>query len=114
MQGTESPLGEINVLTTTPSTALTTSLVPSHPNPFSDQTEIGFALAAASWVRLSIYDVAGRHVKTLEDGVFPAGERRLVGKGRNDHGTAVTSGVYFLRLETPQLERIAKLVLKRN
>ena len=64
IRASEARVGEINVRA--PSTsiqALITALFPSHPNPFSDQTEIGFALAAASWVRLSIYDVAGRHVR---------------------------------------------------
>jgi hypothetical protein len=112
--GVESSVGEVSVRTLPPSSGSITMLLPSRPNPFSDRTEIGFVLAAPSYAKLSIYDVAGRHVRTLAEGHHPAGEQRLTWEGRTDHGENVTSGVYFLKLETPQAERISKLILRRG
>ena len=112
--GIESSMGEVSVRTLPASSGTITALLPSRPNPFSDQTQIGFVLAAPSYAKLSIYDVAGRRVRTLADGIHPAGERHLIWEGRTDHGVNVTSGVYFLKLETPQVERISKLILRRQ
>jgi hypothetical protein len=112
--GIESSMGEVSVRTLPASSGSITMLLPSRPNPFSDQTEIGFILASPSYAKLSIYDVAGRHLRTLADGNHPAGEQRLTWEGRTDHGENVTSGVYFLKLETPQAERISKLILRRG
>jgi hypothetical protein len=112
--GIESSMGEVSVRTLPASSGSITMLLLSRPNPFSDRTEIGFALASPSYAKLSIYDVAGRHVRTLDQGFFQAGERRLTWEGRNDHGESVTSGVYFLRLDSNGMQNISKIVLRRG
>jgi hypothetical protein len=104
----ESILGLLNVETTFSS--VVTGLLPSSPNPFTQETRVGFSLASPSWASLSLYDVAGRLVKTLDEGTFPAGERHLVWDGKNDRGEPVTSGVYFLRLDANGIQRISKIV----
>jgi hypothetical protein len=58
-------------------------------------------LPAAGPARLAIYDVAGRHLATLLDGMQPAGSTPLVWTRRSAAGAAVPAGVYFARLETP-------------
>ena len=104
----ETILGLLSVETA--SSSVVTGLLPSSPNPFTHETKVGFSLAASSWARLSIYDVAGRLVRTLDEGAFPAGERHVVWEGKNDRGERVTSGVYFLRLDTNGVQRISKIV----
>ncbi len=74
-------------------------LGPNYPNPFNPHTSIPFTLAAAGAVRLQVYDLRGRLVRTLWDGPLAAGAHRLDWDGRNAAGRPVASGVYLYRLE---------------
>jgi len=89
------------------------TLHPVSPNPFGPATTISFALPAAGPVELSVYDVAGRLVATLADGVLPAGPHRAAWDGTDAAGTAVGSGVYFVRLECAGSVATRKMVLMR-
>jgi hypothetical protein len=71
----------------------------NYPNPFNPATTIQYALPQAMRVRLVIYDVSGRLVRKLVDGVEDAGDRRVSWDGRDERGSAVGSGVYVYRLE---------------
>jgi flagellar hook assembly protein FlgD len=68
-------------------------------------------LAAAGRVRLSIYDAAGRHVRTLVDRAEAAGEHSIVFDGRDGAGSPLASGVYFYRLNAGEVARTRKMVL---
>lgn len=68
------------------------------PNPFSPRTSIGFTLATSGPVVLAVCDVAGRLVRTLVDGLVPAGEHEVAWDGRDEAGSEVASGVYLYRL----------------
>ncbi len=78
------------------------SLAPNRPNPFNPRTLIPFALPVSGRVELTVYDAAGRRVRTLVDGHLPAGGHEAVWLGRSDRGRAVASGTYFVRLRTPE------------
>lgn len=71
------------------------------PNPFNPRVELSFALAKGGVVRVEVYDVRGRRVKTLQDQSLPVGEHRLIWDGDDDAGVAVASGVYFARFTSP-------------
>jgi hypothetical protein len=78
-------------------------LAPSRPNPFDRATVIGYALPRSTPVSIRVYDVTGRVVRVLVDSpVVEAGEHTVVWDGTNDGGIAVSSGVYFYRLEAGQ------------
>lgn len=82
------------------------------PNPFNPSTIIEFSLRERAQVALRIYDVRGRLVRTLVDGVRNAGaSHRIEWDGRNDAGTRVASGVYFCRLATRDFTATRKMVL---
>jgi hypothetical protein len=68
------------------------------PNPFGPSTSIRFELARAADVRLVIYDISGRVVRTLVDGAAEAGSSSVTWNGRDDRGREVPSGLYFYRL----------------
>jgi len=78
----------------------TATLRPNHPNPFNPSTTLVFSLSRDAQVRLSVHDLRGRAVRILVDAPRPAGEHRVVWDGRDDHGEAVGTGVYFVRVET--------------
>jgi FlgD Ig-like domain len=58
---------------------------------------VRLGIAHAGRVQVSIYDLAGRKVRTLADRVFPAGEQTLRWDGTDDAGGKVARGVYFVR-----------------
>jgi len=83
-------------------TPAVTQLAPSKPNPFHETATIAFSLAKSGPVELMLHSVDGRRVRTLAHGVREPGEYSLVWDGRDDNGSPVASGVYYLRLTTAQ------------
>jgi len=77
-------------------------------NPFSEGTRLEFSLPRKSPTRLSVVDVTGRVVRTLVDGVAPAGRTSVAWNGRDEAGARIASGVYFFRLETSEGVRTVK------
>jgi len=71
----------------------------NYPNPFNPTTAISYIVPApGAEVRLTVYDLAGRVVRTLVEGAEQGGEHVVVWHGRDDAGRPVGSGVYFYRL----------------
>ena len=69
------------------------------PNPFNANAVIAFDVARTVSVRLVVYDVLGRRVRTLHSGeTLAAGHYRTAWHGRDDEGRPVASGVYLYRL----------------
>jgi flagellar hook assembly protein FlgD len=62
---------------------------------------------------LSIYDITGRRVAQLIDGVMNAGRHEVPWAGTDDKGRAVASGVYCYRLKTPYGVETRRMVLAR-
>jgi hypothetical protein len=79
----------------------------NYPNPFTQDTRVSFALPSATSVLLDVYNVEGRLVRNLYDGVAPAGRHSVDWDGRDSAGKRVSSGVYFYRIvtDTDQAER---------
>ncbi|MEE9269408.1 MAG: choice-of-anchor B family protein [Candidatus Krumholzibacteria bacterium] len=69
------------------------------PNPFNPTTTITYTLESAGNVVLTVYDAAGRRIRTLLNGVQGAGAQTATWNGRDNRGHRVASGVYFYRLE---------------
>ncbi len=71
-------------------------LYQNYPNPFNPSTNILFDLPLDSEVRLVIYDILGRRVAVLAEGVYAAG---LHSVEWNTSGLTLASGVYVYQLE---------------
>jgi len=89
------------------------ALYPAHPNPARGSATIGFALPREGNVRLSVYDVAGRLVRTLVNGPAAAGEGVKIWDGKHDNGAQAAGGIYFYRLETGSQTLTRKMILVR-
>lgn len=89
------------------------ALAQNVPNPFNPSTAITFSIPTAGMVKLAIYNVLGQEVRTLVHGTLGAGSRTVVWNGTDSLGRAVTSGVYFYRLEVGGLTATRKLLLVR-
>ncbi len=68
------------------------------PNPFNPRTSLRFDLPQAGYVRLSVFDVAGRVVRTLVDEGMSQGSHEVAWDGLDSAGRAVGSGTYLARL----------------
>jgi hypothetical protein len=97
-------------------------LAQNYPNPFSPpergfagnpSTTIRFALPEAAEVSLKIYDIAGRLVQTLVDGIVEVGRHQVVWDGTNQHGVKVASGIYFYQLCAGEFTQVRKMSLVR-
>ncbi len=80
------------------------------PSPFRDATAIAFSLPRAARVRLVVYDVGGRALRTLADAVTKAGDTRVPWDGRDDAGRRVPPGVYQVRLAADGAWLVRKVV----
>jgi len=85
----------------------------NYPNPFNPQTAIRYSLAQAGPARLAIYNVLGQEVVTLVDRHQAAGAHEIVWNGADSGGRAVTSGLYFYRLQAGEFSETRKMVLLR-
>ncbi len=80
----------------------------NRPNPFRDETTIAFTLDAPAPVTLAVFDVTGRRVALLIDGLQPAGTHAVPFAARG-----LASGVYFFRLHTPTATVTQRMLLLR-
>jgi hypothetical protein len=103
-------LSEMVEITTPDWAKLGTQLSRIHPNPFVQASEIEFTVPERGPVRVSIYDVSGRLIRTLLDAELPAGEHATSWNGTNDAGEIVTGGVYVARLEAAGASHAKKTV----
>ena len=89
---------DINVVATSiddASLPTSISLAQNYPNPFNASTNINFSLANQTTVELTIYDLLGRRVVTLVNGLLPAGQKTVTWEGLDANGNAVASGMYL-------------------
>lgn len=83
------------------------------PNPFRDAARFDFSLPAQQQVDVRIYDVAGRLVRELSRGEWPAGSHSLFWDGLENDGSASRAGIFFVEIRAGSERRTAKLSLVR-
>lgn len=86
----------------------------AHPNPTQGTLTAEFTLPhAEARASLVVFDVAGRHQRTLLDGPLGAGPHRVTWDGLAEDGTLPSPGIFFLRLETGGMRLERKVLLLR-
>jgi GEVED domain len=85
----------------------------AYPNPFNPSTIISFSLPRPSHVRLRIFDVTGRLVRTLVDEIRDAARHEIAWNGLDDRQEGVASGVYIYRIETDSFKASERMVLMK-
>jgi hypothetical protein len=90
-----------------------TQLAGNAPNPFSGQTTVEFDLAEQSRVTVAVYDMMGRKVATLVDGVRSAGPHAVGWNGQSDSGQDLASGVYLLRMQAEGKSETKRMTIIR-
>ncbi|NIO27869.1 MAG: T9SS type A sorting domain-containing protein [Candidatus Latescibacteria bacterium] len=102
----------------TPGTGVFDHVIPSRyalyqnvPNPFNPSTVIRYDVPQGGGiVKLAIYDVTGRLIKTLVNEHNNAGRKRATWDGRNNDGVSVASGIYFYRMQAANFTATRKML----
>ena len=80
------------------------------PNPLNPSAVLSFTTSREGRVRVMVYDMQGRLVKSLLDGFRGAGEQSLTWDGSSSRGLKVASGVYYFRIQAAEgdiIQRVA-------
>ena len=93
-----------------------TELLRNYPNPFNPETWIPYRLAKAADVTLTIYDLSGGLVRTLNVGhriaaVYENRAKAIYWDGRTEFGERVASGIYFYHLSAGDYSATRKMVI---
>ena len=93
-----------------------TLLLPNYPNPFNPETWIPYRLAEDAVVTLTVYDLSGHVVRTLDVGhriaaVYENRSKAIYWDGQNGLGERVASGVYFYNLSAEDYSATRKMLV---
>lgn len=90
-------------------------LMQNYPNPFNAGTTITYNVPNASsdqiHVKLEVYDLQGRLIKTLVNGSTQPGQHQAVWDGSADNGRVTSSGVYFYRLQAGSFVETRRMIM---
>jgi hypothetical protein len=92
---------------------ITFALGQNYPNPFNPNTVIGFTVPESGSVSLMVYDVLGRHVRTLVSQPYQAGLHSVVWDGRDDSGNMVSAGVYVYTIKSGKYTAAKKMLFMK-
>ena len=93
-----------------------TQLLRNYPNPFNPETWIPYRLAEDAFVTLTIYDLSGQVVRTLDIGhqiasAYEDRSKAIHWDGRNEFGERVASDIYFYQLQADNVSFLRKMVI---
>lgn len=83
-------------------------LFQNYPNPFNPTTNISFSLSNTEYVTLKIYDVTGREIHELVNGISNAGNHQV-----EFDGSVYSGGIYFYRLKAGNYSETKKMILSK-
>jgi 1,4-alpha-glucan branching enzyme len=90
----------------------TYELYDNYPNPFNGITRIAFAVPEQDYFKISVYDLKGRHIKTLYEGSLVSGIHTVHWDGSTDLGQPAASGIYVYKIENKTMGSLkGKMVL---
>ena len=87
------------------------SLDQNYPNPFNPSTNIQYQVSNISHVTLKVYDILGNEVATLVNEEKPAGSYEVDFSVGRDSSPAITSGIYFYKLQSGSYNQTKKMIL---
>jgi hypothetical protein len=83
------------------------------PNPFRGTTTIAYAVPTKDHIRIEVFDVTGRKVKTLLDRSIDPGFHTILWDGRDEKSRVAAAGVYFVKMRSSTFEQSRGLTLLR-
>ena len=86
-------------------------IYPNYPNPFNPITTIQYYISKDELVKINIYDIVGRNIKSLFTERQAAGKHSLLWNATNDAGKKVSNGMYFYTIQAGEYKIIEKMLL---
>ena len=83
----------------------------NYPNPFNPSTQIEIELGYSESIRLVVFDVMGREVIELANGIYDTGNYTFVWNGKDKYGQPVSSGMYIYSLISSDRVSTEKMLL---
>ena len=83
----------------------------NYPNPFNPQTAIPIAMPKDGDIRLEVFNILGKHIQTLHNGLLTTGRHVFIWNGRNAQGEQVPSGVYFYQVTLNNRSRLTRKMI---
>ena len=90
----------------------TYTFIRNYPNPFNPVTTIQFSIQKRTEINIDIFNITGQKIKSLVKGeIRSAGAYQIVWQGTDELNIQVPSGVYYVRLKTPDFQKIHKILM---
>ena len=83
----------------------------NYPNPFNPITLLEYDLPKDELVNITIYDMKGRMIKTITNGLKTAGYKSVQWNATNDRNETVSAGVYLYSIQAGEFRQTKKMVL---
>lgn len=83
-------------------------VISNYPNPFNPTTKISFSLPQKSQIKLKVFDVLGREIQILAEGIYEAGKHEV-----EFNASSLSSGVYFYNLSDGANSITKKMLLMK-
>jgi len=90
---------------------LTYALAQNYPSPFNPATTVRYQVPEQADVRIVIYDILGRRLRTLVNTPHRVGRYTALWDGRNSSGASVASGIYIYRMQANEFVQTRKMLL---
>ncbi|MCB5259321.1 MAG: choice-of-anchor J domain-containing protein, partial [Candidatus Cloacimonetes bacterium] len=93
--------------------ALTTQLKGNYPNPFNPETTISYSVKDSGPVSIDIFNVKGQLVRKLVNDTKAAGNYTEIWNGKDNNGRAVSSGIYYFKMNAGKYSSTKKMILMK-
>lgn len=88
-----------------------TNLYQNYPSPFNPSTNIKFRISETGNVSIKIYNVLGKEINLLVQENLPSGEHNIRWDGKDNLGSPLPSGVYFIQMIAGSYQKTIKTIL---
>jgi hypothetical protein len=82
----------------------------AYPNPFNPLINIQINIYKSNLFLINVYDIMGREINVLKNGLMAPGKYQLTWNGTNSAGNPISSGTYFIVIQSDQKREIQKLL----
>ena len=89
------------------------ALYNNYPNPFNPITNIKYDVPEISDVRIDIYNIAGKKVRTLVSREHQPGRYKIQWNAANEFGSPVATGMYIYKIQAKDFVSVKKLLLMK-
>lgn len=77
--------------------------IQAYPNPFNPTTKILYDIPEESNIKIIVFDLMGRKIKTLQNGFFETGSYSLQWEGNDENSQSLSSGMYIINISARSL-----------